>query len=442
MRTGREWAGPVAAFLVCGALSGCAAFSNPVGDALPVRRLPPEILGRSKNDTYTIPLTLLHQKPPDVYRLAPGDVLGIYIEGVLGQATQNPPVYFPPQLVGQSALPPATGFPVPVRADGTLALPLVEPITVEGLSLVETEQALIKAYTVTKHILVPGRARVLVSLIQHRQYHVAVVRQEAGGYTSGIGGVVASSTKRGVAFLVDLPAYENDVLTALLRTGGLPGLDAYDEIVVQRNFFKGTEDKTSIQQEIACLPGKCPGVIGAPGEVIKIPLRLHKGEKLPIRPEDIVLRTGDVVFIEARDIELWYSGGLLPPGEHVLPRDYDLDVVEAVAQITGILVRGEIATNSLNGTLVSPGIGPPSPSQLVVLRRLPQGGQIPILVDLNRALQDPRERILVQPQDVLILQETPGEALTRYFISGFTYNIMARFINTSNVQGIATVTPN
>ena len=41
-------------------------------------------------------------------------------------------------------------------------------------------------------------------------------------------------------------------------------------------------------------------------------------------------------------------------------------------------------------------------------------GQVTIAVDLNRALRDPRERILVRPGDVLILQEQPGEALARY----------------------------
>jgi hypothetical protein len=35
------------------------------------------------------------------------------------------------------------------------------------------------------------------------------------------------------------------------------------------------------------------------------------------------------------------------------------------------------------------------------------------------AVHDPRERILVQPGGVLILQEKPEEALTRYFTQTF-----------------------
>ena len=79
----------------------------------------------------------------------------------------------------------------------------------------------------------------------------------------------------------------------------------------------------------------------------------------------------------------------------------------------------------LRGRLIQQGVGNPNPSALTVIRRTPNGGQIPISVDLNRALQDPRERILVQPGDVLILQESAGEAMVRYFHDIFTFNFAA-----------------
>jgi hypothetical protein len=40
---------------------------------------------------------------------------------------------------------------------------------------------------------------------------------------------------------------------------------------------------------------------------------------------------------------------------------------------------------------------------------------VPIRVDLDRAMHDPRERLLLQAGDVLVLQERPCEALARYF---------------------------
>src|SRR5262249_39571156 len=152
-----------------------------------------------------------------------------------------------------------------------------------------------------------------------------------------------------------------------------------------------------------------------PGQVVRIPLRTRPGEPLPFGPEDVVLHTGDVVYLERRNHGVFFTGGLLPSGEHELPRDRDLDVVEAVTRVRGPLVNGGISTNNLAGNLIAPGIGGPSPSLLVVMRRLPGGGRVNIRVDLNRAMRNPQECIRVQPGDVLILQEKPSEALARYF---------------------------
>ena len=37
-----------------------------------------------------------------------------------------------------------------------------------------------------------------------------------------------------------------------------------------------------------------------------------------------------------------------------------------------------------------------------------------IRVDLRRAMRDPRERLLIQPKDFLIMQEEPQQAIARY----------------------------
>src|SRR5437763_1568902 len=92
---------PGSALLLCIAIAtllqgGCAALTNPVGDGVPVRRIPPELLVPSKKDEQTIPLTLLRQPPPQVYQLAPGDVLGVYVEGFLGERNQQLPIHVGP----------------------------------------------------------------------------------------------------------------------------------------------------------------------------------------------------------------------------------------------------------------------------------------------------------------------------------------------------------
>ena len=411
----RRWVALLASIvLACGGLSGCASLTNPVADASPVRLVPPALLAGHRSGQETIPLNLLGQCPPPAYNLAPGDVLGVYIEGLLGESSQPIPVQAAPmlQIRDQHRLPPAAGYPVPVQADGAIVLPLLDRLVVQGRPVVEAQEAIRDEY-VKKQLLRP-ETQILVTLMHPRQYHVVVMRQESGNITLGPGGEIGGG-KRGTGHLVDLLAYQNDVLHALADTGGLPGLDAYNEVVIFRGCFRDEQGRAGVMKMLERLPaaGKEPALPCT--QVIHIPLRLPPCQPVTFRPEDVILQTGDVVFLEARDYDVFYTGGLLPGGEHVLPRDRDLDVVEAVAQVRGPLYNGAFGTNSLAGNLIAPGVGGPSPSLLVVVRRTPGGGEVGIRVDLNRALVDARERILVQPGDFLVLQETPGEALARWF---------------------------
>src|ERR1700732_3421026 len=75
------------------ASGGCAAMTNPVGDGVRVRHLPPELLAPSKQGEQTLPLNTLRQPPVSTYRLAPGDVLGVYVETILGDRNQPFPLH-------------------------------------------------------------------------------------------------------------------------------------------------------------------------------------------------------------------------------------------------------------------------------------------------------------------------------------------------------------
>jgi protein involved in polysaccharide export with SLBB domain len=400
----------LALLLVVLTSGGCAALSNPVGEGIPVRRVPEEVLGQPREDLKPIPLSALRQLPPDSYRLAAGDVLGVYIEGVLGEKNQPPPVRLPDSGVN---VPPSIGYPIPIDEDGKLVLPLVNPIKVEGLTLIETRAAIRKAYLVDKQILPEGRERIIVSLVRPRQYKVQVVRQDSSSVQLANG--LALNSRRGTGATVDLAAYENDVLNALNRTGGLPGLDALNEVVIERN-IKGEGTK-----------------------VVHIPLRMRPGKAIPFQTSDIILQNGDIVFIEARDTEVFYTGGLLVPRQIVLPRDYDLRVVDAISLAGGPLVNGGVNQNNLSGNVIQSGLGFPSPSHLSVIRRMAGHGQFTIIVDLNKAMNDSRENILVQPGDVLVLQETPGEALTRYFTNVVRVNFNWIFDQSKRTLGTTTV---
>lgn len=439
--------GPFWFALVCGVFNGCAAMTNPVADGIPVRRLPPEVLAIPHEDDRLIPLNLLRQKPPEVYRLEPRDVLGIYIDGILGERNQVPPIRF----VESSNLPPAMGFPIPVRDDGTISLPLVPPIKVQGLSVAEAEDAIRAAYTVKKEVLRDNRARIIVTLMSPRQYHVLVVRQDGGGgggattpISIGSGSFSGSAEvvgprKKGTGFALELPAYENDVLNALTRTGGLPGLDARNEIVIQRGFPQaGANSPEAIDRLLNCTDNP-DATETANGQFIRIPLRLPPGAPIPFKPEDVILKNGDIVLIQSRDSEVFYTGGLLTSGQYPLPRDYDLNVVEAIALVRGPLVNGATQTNNLTGSLQSGGVGFANPSQVSIIRRTPGNGQVTIKVDLNRALEDPRERILIRPKDIIILQNTPGEAITQYFTSIFQLNFIGTILRQRDATAITTI---
>jgi protein involved in polysaccharide export with SLBB domain len=420
-------------------LSGCAAMTNPVADGIPVRRVPPELLARAKCEEQTIPLTLLRQSQPPVYRLAVGDVLGVYIEGILGDRTQPIPLHVAPPTLPRDTrrLPPAMGYPVTVDENGTITLPRVGPLSVQGMSLAQAREAIRDLY-LKKEILKPGNEQIFVTLLNPRQHQVLVFRQETATLAVSTDGLVTNG-RRGTGHLVDLPGFENDVLHALAQTGGLPSLEDYNEIIIMRDCFASEADRALLLNQIEAMPRGVHPLQGVErrGNVLRIPLRLPPGKTLPIRPEDVILNTGDVVFLEARDHEFFFTGGLLPPGAHLLPRDTDLDVLEAVSQIKGPLFNGAFGGSNLSGNLLNPGLGNPSPSMLIVLRKTPKCGQVPIAVDLNEAMRHPQERILVQAGDVLILQEAPGEAMVRYLSTTFfNFDIFWQAFHSKYATGI------
>jgi protein involved in polysaccharide export with SLBB domain len=409
---------------------GCAAWTNPaIHTSVPVRRLPDEVLGKPREEQLDIPQALLRQEQPKEHIIGPGDILGIVFDSILGSRDQVPTVQVPP--VGASYRNIGVGFPIAVLGDGTISLPIVDPIPVSGKTIPEAKETIARTY-IERGILKPDAVKLLVTLIRPREFRVLVVRQDSGGILYG--GTQLSqpfgfnlANKRGSGIVLDLPIYENDLLTALTKSGGLPGNDAKNEVLIERGALKGNlKDMTT---------GPIPGL-----ETIRIPLRLRPGEPIPFKPEDVILDNGDIVFIQSRDSEVFYVGGLIQPGEYPLPRDSDLDVLEAVLATRGPVVNGALNNNNFTGVVVGQGLGSVSPSQLSVLRRAPGNRQIIIHVDLNRAIRDPRERILVQPGDVLILQETMAEAFTRYATVVIRSNFFAQYLSTPSASGTVQIT--
>ncbi|WP_413430949.1 polysaccharide biosynthesis/export family protein [Crateriforma spongiae] len=435
IRTLRTAATALAAGVAVTAITGCSTLTQPI-NGVPANRLPPEFFPEPKNDLVPVDISLLSLEPPREYLLDGGDILGVYIEGVLpfnppNEPPEPPPVNFPE---ADNTLPPSIGYPIAIQDDGTLALPLIEPLDVAGLTLEQVRDKIRDAY-IDEEILIEEKARPIVTLIQKRTYNIIVIREDGLGDGRTSRGLqrqdVASqfirggSDRSGSGSMVKLNAYENDILHALVETGGLPGLNAKNQVKVLRanraNQEKYREFVKQFYAQQECLqrdPCYCPPELPEDPSILRVPLRVRPGEFPDISDEDITLNDGDIVYIESRETEVFYTGGLLPGGEFPLPRDYDLDVLGALA-LAGAGVGGT-AQNSGGGISLgrSPVAGVP-PGRVYILRKLPCNQQVAIEVDISEATNNPAARVLIQPGDVVLLQYKCEEEIINAGIGTF-----------------------
>lgn len=427
------------------ASQGCASFTVPVVDAIPVRRLPQEVLGPSKDELRPIPLDLLRQNPAKEHLVDTGDVIGVYIEGVLGERNQPIPIREIYQGgggvggtgggaggggVSQRNIRPSLGFPVPVQEGGYILLPMIDPLKVDGLTIKEVQKAIQKACMEPKELLPKEGARIVVTLMQPRTYNVLVMRRDGtspgaslGSNAGTFGQVVINNISGGGSsgFALQLPAYENDVLNALSRTGGLPSQGGKNEVLIQRS-----TSPTDLASPSTAKQG-----------FRRIPFALKAGEAWPFSEDDITLKEGDIVYIEPREKEVFYTAGLLGVGQYVLPRDYDLDIIEAISIIRGPLLNGGFTQSGFGGQFQQNGIGNTNPAFAIILRKTPANQQISIRVDLNLAFRDLRERIRLLNGDIVILQQKPGEAFVNYFNQQFGMVFTSSIIRAGDLTGRA-----
>ncbi|QDU81153.1 Polysaccharide biosynthesis/export protein [Polystyrenella longa] len=429
----------VTCLLLLTGLSGCAAFRPMEG--IPARFLSEDLQPAHRGNKKTINMTLLGQTPPTEYRLDKGDVLAVYIEGVLDSPKEAIPTYYPQNEEEY----PAIGYPIKVREDGMISLPPNKKVLVRGMTENEAEAAVRKAFTEGENptIKADGSAAIMVSLHKKRQYTITVFRQERnndfnsngldGSFNqAGISGVL--SNKRGMGRVIQLPAGHNDVLHALAETGGPPGEDAENVIyVVKRSRNCDACSSTSAiptrnnayhsdfgHSLASGMPwGHCDLTmmdnrvsLSAP-QVIRIPIRINPEEKFVINEEDVILEDGDHIFIEHRDYDVFYTGGVLGGGVIRLPRDRDLDVLEAIS-VAHDPAKGTGGLRQLGGSSALNRDVTVGASSLIVVRRRADGTQYEIMVDLKEALENPAERIRIQEGDFLFLQYTKSEAIAAF----------------------------
>lgn len=403
--------------------TGCTALFSPI-DTIPAHRVPRQFLAEPQANKVPIDFARLRQDQPEFYTLDSEDVLGVFIENVLGEFGSAPPVQIPDP---NSDLPPAIGFPVPIRDDGTVSLPLVDPIPVRGLTVQQAEALITRAYREGQNPILIKRGRIIVTQLRKRTNRVFVVRQDnslsqRGNQFQGqsrSNAVNDRNDRSSRGFVLQLPAGQNDVFTALSQSGGIPGVNAKAEIRILRgNRLQTAQRDARIAEfyrsnQADQFPFGIVPAVADESNTLKIPLRLNPGEIPNFRPEDIILKNGDIVYVDSRETDVYYTGGLLGGGEFPLPRDYDLDVLSAVS-----VSRFGIGTAQSTG-LVGGSVQQTQPSELVLLRRIPGDRQLAIRIDLNDAVNDPQQRLLIKAGDTLILRFKPQEELLNFASATF-----------------------
>lgn len=412
-----------ACFLLLLVPSAQAQILNRSIPAVPASQLPRSFSQRVQ--TSPVDAALLRQRPSRKYFLDAGDVLGVFIESILGNIDEMPPVQLPDP---NSDLPPSIGYPVVVRADGTISLPLVDPIPVRGLTVIQVEELVKSRYRDPDRPILRPENRIMVSLMRKRTVSVYVLRGDAPAAAVSVNRRSDQSRR---SDRLRLPAGDNDVLNALSQTGGLPGVNARADVKIYRadgsvtasatrhqidgNDGRGYSDfpRTSIggssyarsSSSAGCWDRSVrPSAYSAGGTTITtVATRRQAGENTYVGPNDARLNNGDVVVIEPRDTEVYYTGGLLGGGQFPIPRDRGLDVLEAIA-----LAGQSLGAAAQNGFSVVPRR---SPTELLILRQRPGQGQLAIRVDVDGALTDPSQRIQVQAGDLLILRHSRREQI-------------------------------
>ncbi len=403
---------------------GCHLVSS-ARHAVPAFRLDPTLTGSPKESLAPLPYAMLGQDAVNEHIIGAGDTLSIYVYGVLPPNRDATPIAQRTQTVNQQYYPPngaeegsRTGVPIHVDSSGGIELPLVKTINVAGLTLPAATEKILQAYR-QDNVLQQGRERVTVDLYNARVKRIIVLREDSPSapvsmVTPGNNNVI----HRGSGQVIDLPIYENDVLHALASTGGLPGTDAKRELWVIRSTPNSDLTYLSCDQ-IRLWTEDVDGELSG-ADIIRIPLVGCPGGVLPFSKNDVILNDGDVLYVPRRS-EHFVSGGLLPGARIPLPRDSDVDVLEAIALANGS-VGGPLGQSGAVLKNGSPGFMR-EPTRVVILRKLPDGRQMPIRVDLDRVVRNEKERILIQPDDVVMLYFKPSAALLNGALNFVNFNI-------------------
>lgn len=205
------------------------------------------------------------------YRLDAGDVVAVIVFGITGEYSKAP-VHMPS---GNDGTLPAVGNPMVVMNDGTLPMPLLDPIVVGGLTITQARDKLSREY-VKQGILKKDR-QVSLALMRKRTVSVSVLHDDP------------ASRSRGIAN-VKIPADRSRVLDAVIASGPY---DANANVrVIRSNSRHGSLRST--------------------------------------------LKDGDVVHVRSSPNRRFFTGGDLKGGQYALPSGRNVNALQAMSIAGGL----------------------------------------------------------------------------------------------------------
>jgi len=285
----------------------------------------------------------------------------------------------------------ATGFrdkdtlpqKVRVRDDGVADIPIVGPVHLAGLELVEAEAAI-------------SAACIQRQLYRQPNVTVTMAHQRVNRVT-----VVGAVKKPGV---YAIPRGQCDLLAALVAAEGLD--ENAGTMVEIRNPLRGAPPPDPIADNapegVSTAGHSLPGTAttaAAPRSSVRVDLvSATKEGTAGYRVED-----GAVVMVEKRDPEPVHVLGLVKnPNRYELPVGQDLHVLQAIA--------------------LAGGVSNPVADKVYVVRKIPNSSQTVILnVQISKAKGNDRDNVRLAPGDVVSVEQTPATVLVdalRFFNFG------------------------
>ena len=296
------------------------------------------------------------------YTLDTGDVLAVIVDGVLGDF-ESAPVHMP-EANGDTQ--PGMGYPIIVRENGTIDLPLIDPVYVRGLSDLQAQKKISNTYLREK-VIKPGKGnKVIATLLRKRTVSVTLIHDDPNERLFSGSIYDSYRTPQQKVSVVQLPADQTHMLDALGKAGA--PFDAKQVISIDRGRHRRVSER------------------GQVGE-------------------------GDVVKVSPQQRNYYYAGGELQGGRY--PLDSGLNVLQAIAIADGNVSRFRSGRQGVFG-----------PTQLLVV---PAAGQSPRVIDLNEAVRNPGA-YRVRPDDALILQYKRGEVLGNAALDVLRSGVLLRAI--------------